>query len=120
MDLDEKEHMEPSYKGIYRGSKYSCKFCKKRFKQCAALGGHYSKAHPGQSKAYNYKKKVREDRELERNLHREAMNYYFEHYNKRGEANILNRNTIKSIKRTLVITREEFASLKDKIIGSFK
>lgn len=34
--------------------------------------------------AYIHKKQVRENRELERNLHREAMDYYFKNYNRRG------------------------------------
>jgi hypothetical protein len=45
---------------------------------CSALGGHISKAHPGQSQAYNHKKTVRESRELERNLHKHAMDEYIE------------------------------------------
>jgi hypothetical protein len=40
--------------------------CPKKFKFCAALGGHISKAHPGKSDSYNHKKKVREQRGLER------------------------------------------------------
>ena len=69
---------------------------------CAALGGHISKAHPGKSEAYNHKKKVREDRKLDRALHTEAMAHWYENYNKRGESTILNRNTIKTIKKMLV------------------
>ena len=55
---------------------YKCKFCPIRFRICSALGGHISKAHPGQSKAYNHKKTVRENRELERSLHKEARDQY--------------------------------------------
>jgi hypothetical protein len=44
-----------------------------RFRICSALGGHISKAHPGRSQAYNHKKTVRERRELERDLHKHAM-----------------------------------------------
>jgi len=57
---------------------YVCKICQKRFQHSSALGGHKSKAHPGQSKAYNHKKKVRETRELERELHRHTMRLYQE------------------------------------------
>ena len=56
--------------------KYQCKICHKRFLHSSALGGHISKAHPGQSRAYNHKKRVRETRELERELHRHTMQVY--------------------------------------------
>ena len=60
---------------------YVCKICKnKRFKHSSALGGHISKAHPGQSSAYNHKKHVRETRELERSLHKHTMQIYNETY----------------------------------------
>ena len=59
---------------------YKCKICHKRFKHSSALGGHISKAHPGQSSAYNHKKRVREMRELERELHRHTMHLYKENY----------------------------------------
>jgi hypothetical protein len=58
--------------------KYHCKICFKRFLHSSALGGHISKAHPGQSRAYNHKKRVRETRELERELHRHTMQVYQE------------------------------------------
>lgn len=56
-----------------------CKICKdKRFKHSSALGGHISKAHPGQSSAYNHKKQVRETRRLERQLHQHTLKIYQE------------------------------------------
>jgi len=55
---------------------YRCKLCFKRFQHSSALGGHISKAHPGMSDAYNHKKRVRETRELERELHRHTMRIY--------------------------------------------
>ncbi|CDW84157.1 UNKNOWN [Stylonychia lemnae] len=98
--------------------KYQCKFCKKRFRICAALGGHISKAHPGQSSAYNHKKQVREQRELERQLHKDAMNFYFENFNNvQGlENNVLNRNTIKRIKKMLVYKEDQYQSLREKFL----
>ena len=45
------------------------------------------------------------------------MDYYFKNYNKRGQANILNRNTIKQIKKMLVHSKHEYEGLKDKILG---
>jgi len=59
---------------------YKCKLCPKRFSQCSALGGHISKAHPGMSEAYNHKKKVRDLRELERELHNHAIQVYRDYY----------------------------------------
>ena len=59
---------------------YHCKICFKRFEHSSALGGHISKAHPGQSSAYNHKKRVREMRELERELHRHTMKIYQEEF----------------------------------------
>eukprot|EP00347_Sterkiella_histriomuscorum_P019991 403339515 len=105
--------------GMARNRKYQCMFCKKKFKICAALGGHISKAHPGQSQAYNHKKQVREERELERCLHKDAMQFYFEKFNNvQGfENNILNRNTIKRIKKLLVYQREDYSDLRDKYLS---
>jgi len=59
---------------------FKCKFpdCPYRFNLCSALGGHISKAHPGQSQTYNHKKAVRDRRNLERLLHRETMEIYAE------------------------------------------
>jgi hypothetical protein len=48
---------------------FTCKFCDRTFLHCAALGGHVSKAHPGLSVSYLHKKRVRDTRELERELH---------------------------------------------------
>ena len=56
---------------------FECKICDKKFAHSSALGGHISKAHPGQSKAYNHKKFVRETRELERELHKHSMEIYY-------------------------------------------
>ena len=64
--------------------KYQCKICFKRFLHSSALGGHISKAHPGQSRAYNHKKRVRETRELERELHRHTMHVYQETLQNQG------------------------------------
>jgi hypothetical protein len=61
---------------------------------------------------------VREDRELERSLHKDAMKFYFDKLNnvKGREYSVLNRNTIKRIKKLLVYQREEYASLKEKYL----
>ena len=83
---------------------------------CSALGGHISKAHPGQSKAYNHKKTVRESRELERNLHKRAMEQYIEQETdpsileqiKNDDMSMVNRNTIKRIKKKLVANDKDY------------
>jgi len=113
---------------------YKCKFCCKRFQYCSALGGHISKAHPGQSDAYNHKKKVRELRELERDLHTEAMQIYKDDQIQSGASpediallsgqtaseknkSLLNRNTIKRIKKDLVQKNPKYATLIPKFLG---
>ena len=48
-----------------RGSK--CPHCKQRFSTRQALGGHVSKAHPGESETYNKKLQTRIMRTGERN-----------------------------------------------------
>ena len=75
-----------------------------RFAVCSALGGHISKAHPGTSKAYNHKKNVREKRQLERILHKEAMSQY----SQMGAKEDVNRNTIKRIKKDLVNQSDKY------------
>ena len=101
---------------------YQCKICKKRFQHSSALGGHISKAHPGQSSAYNHKKRVRETRELERELHRHTMRIYQQSVAQQQEGRAqtqtqLNRNTIKRIKKTLVLRDAQYESLRTKFLG---
>ncbi len=45
---------------------YVCVACKKEFKSGVALGGHWSRAHPGQSETYKHKMTVRKQNETER------------------------------------------------------
>ncbi len=85
-----------------------------RFKICSALGGHVSKAHPGLSEAYEHKKRVRDTRQLERDLHQDAVQIFKE----RAKATDvdLNRNTIKRIKKEIVKTEKKYEILKDKFV----
>ena len=65
--------------------------------------------------AYNYKKQVRQTRKGERELHKEAMQIYYDKYNKKGaEHKPLNRNTIKRIKKHLVFDNSKFQCLRVK------
>lgn len=94
------------------GKNFKCRYCTKLFSSCAALGGHISKAHPGSSKTYNQKKKVRAQRELERRLHKESMFIYNEVYlGKSPDHKQLNRNTIRRLKKMLVTDKPEYQSL---------
>ena len=45
---------------------WKCEKCNWKFSSKSGLGGHLAKAHPGQSEAFNHKKKVRALRELDR------------------------------------------------------
>ena len=123
-----------------KGLPHPCPICNKRFKESSALGGHISKAHPGQSTAYNHKKRVRDARELERTLHREAMDLYQAELNnhledtgkdnvstengalvnltdKKGKDLALNRNAIKRIKKDLVRLDDKYENLREKFLG---
>lgn len=97
-----------------------------------------SKSHPGQSAAYNHKKSVRDNRHIERDLHKQAMNLYKEQQlqagfskedidkdiaalekksktaNAKGSRNWLNRNAVKRIKKDLVQTDPKFKALSNK------
>ena len=123
-----------------KGLPHPCPICNKRFKESSALGGHISKAHPGQSTAYNHKKRVRDARELERTLHREAMDLYQAELNnmedtgkdnvvsienaatvnltdRKGKDLTLNRNAIKRIKKDLVRLDDKYENLREKFLG---
>ena len=91
---------------------FKCKFCDRMFKFCSALGGHVSKAHPGLSEAYEHKKRVRDTRQLERDLQQEAVQLY----KKQAIVNDcdLNRNTIKRIKKEIVKSERKYEVLKEK------
>ena len=45
-----------------------CSICNKVFEKPQALGGHWSKAHPGESKQYRYKMLIRNSRVIEREV----------------------------------------------------
>lgn len=53
----------------------SCPHCDKVFSSSTSLGGHVSKSHPGQSKAYNKKQMVRDNNEFDREMRKKAKQY---------------------------------------------
>ena len=55
---------------------YTCQLCSKVFYEKAALGGHVSKGHPGQSVSYNKKIEVRKKREFEWKCYKDAKEMY--------------------------------------------
>ena len=59
--------------------KFQCNICMASFDKNVSLGGHYSKAHPGQSKRYNAKLETRASREDDRKLLKLAKEWFAEH-----------------------------------------
>jgi hypothetical protein len=55
-----------------------CPFCARTFKAFQALGGHTSKAHPGESKVYKAKMERRDERTDARNILKQAKTIYLE------------------------------------------
>ena len=53
-----------------------CKLCDKVFERQVQLGGHASKAHPGQSKAYERKKTIYKERTHERETRVKASDWF--------------------------------------------
>lgn len=51
---------------VTTSSSHECSICHRIFKKPQALGGHWSKAHPGESKFYQKKMEIRDERENER------------------------------------------------------
>ena len=116
--------------------RFACKFCPRIFMTRSALGGHISKAHPGKSASYNHKKIVRENRWLERELHQAAMQVYRKRHltassgkkqlkttykarasdgNSQESLHMpVNRNTVRRIKRELVMNDAKFERLRDR------
>jgi hypothetical protein len=74
-----------------------CKLCDEMFETGQALGGHMSRAHPGQSTDYNRKKTVRERRTFLREIHKKAKQIYESHYGGK-----INRSTLRKIKESLM------------------
>ena len=59
--------------------KFQCTICKAYFEKSVSLGGHYSKAHPGQSKRYNAKLETRASRKDDRKFLKLAKDWFAEH-----------------------------------------
>lgn len=83
---------------------FECNLCSETFDNGVQLGGHSSKAHPGQSSAYNRKCKIRTAREFDRECLRRAKDWFTENC----EASDLDlrlshrRQTITKIKKILM------------------
>jgi hypothetical protein len=57
---------KPKFKNFKKS--FKCDFCECTYTNGQALGGHMSRSHPNQSKKYNMKKMVRQEREVYRDL----------------------------------------------------
>ena len=51
---------------------YQCDMCGMQFENFRSLGGHCSNSHPGMSETFNKKKKVREERAIDREALKKA------------------------------------------------
>ncbi len=102
---------------------FGCKYCEKRFKKAQALGGHMSRRHPGKSRQYSDKMKVRRHRGLERarlllakKRYFDNMGYDFDDMIKTLEGrmrakSLLVRTQVKRLKRE--VTYEDASELLD-------
>lgn len=90
--------------------------CIQKFSNAFALGGHCSKSHPGLSPIYNHKKQVRQKRELERDLHKEALEVYAKIENNasiidQDDLSNINRTALRKIKKDLVTNVQKYRTL---------
>lgn len=75
-----------------------CRICGRVFRSVQGLGGHMSRAHPGESNKYWKRRMVRESRKKERELLRIAKLKFFE---ENGATAELTRWKIKRLKRDI-------------------
>ena len=74
-----KVHENKTKKNVFKPDpkrKFQCALCKATFDKNVSLGGHYSKAHPGQSKRYNEKLATRASREDDRKYLKLAKEWF--------------------------------------------
>jgi hypothetical protein len=86
---------------------FKCEKCKEIFKTGQALGGHMSRVHPGESRAYNSKIQRREEREYERWLLQKAKKRFYTEF---GKEFPLDRVKIRRFKKEL---RKQFPEIAD-------
>jgi hypothetical protein len=79
--------------------KFECKHCPATYVTSRQLGGHTSRAHPGSSKDYLLKLKVRERRKPEREAHEKAKLLF---QKQTGLNPNENRTIVKKLKETLM------------------
>ena len=87
--------------------KFKCSICDNTFLNGVQLGGHFSKAHPGQSTKYAKKLAIREERAKEREYLAKAKTWYKTNFGTAGSTSDpwVRYNTTK-IKKILMAGKE--------------
>jgi hypothetical protein len=99
---------------------FPCDYCTSEFSTGQALGGHMSRTHPNQSLKYNKKKRIRDEREVKRDLIYQArkelfLNHHldYEELAKTKE----NKTLIKQIRRE---NMREYKDILDRLKKGYK
>ena len=66
----------PKLPHSYKKFSFRCQYCRARFSNKQALGGHTSQAHPGRSTTYQYTMTRRVERVKDRQVHKLAKEIY--------------------------------------------
>lgn len=80
------------------GKGHTCKICNKTFTESRQLGGHFSRAHPGESEQYNKRKNARVRNFRNRLVLKEAQRRYRLKYGFDVRGPDMNRSELRRMK----------------------